>query len=156
MGKRSLEITAVSSPLKAAFAISRGAKTSAETIRVSLREGGAEGRGECVPYGRYGETVDGVIATIEQVRAELEAGMSRAELQNRLPAALEQFEVATRLAPDAFQAWNNCAAIHDAFGRGREAIAAAERAVAAAAARQAPEVAVLRERLAGYRRKWGG
>ncbi|MCA8948868.1 MAG: tetratricopeptide repeat protein, partial [Planctomycetes bacterium] len=77
-------------------------------------------------------------------------------LQNRLPAALEQFEVATRLAPDAFQAWNNCAAIHDAFGRGREAIAAAERAVAAAAARQAPEVAVLRERLAGYRRKWGG
>ncbi|MCB9970182.1 MAG: dipeptide epimerase [Hyphomonas sp.] len=86
MGKRSLEITAVSSPLKAAFAISRGAKTSAETIRVSLCEGGAEGRGECVPYGRYGETVDGVIATIEQVRAELEAGMSRAELQNRLPA----------------------------------------------------------------------
>ena len=86
MGKRNLEITSVSSPLKAAFTISRGAKTSAVTVRVALSEGGARGRGECVPYARYGETVDGVMASIESVRPELEAGISRMELQSLLPA----------------------------------------------------------------------
>ena len=37
-------------------------------------DGKARGRGECVPYARYGESVDGVIAAIEAMRAQLDAG----------------------------------------------------------------------------------
>ncbi|MEZ5953102.1 MAG: N-acetyl-D-Glu racemase DgcA [Hyphomonas sp.] len=85
MGKRILEIQAVSSPLRAAFAISRGAKTRAETVLITLTEGAATGRGECVPYGRYGETVEGVVASIEAIRPELEGGLDRAALQTLLP-----------------------------------------------------------------------
>ena len=86
MGHRTLEITDISSPLKAAFTISRGAKTSAETIRVTLREGDALGRGECVPYPRYGETQSGVRAAIEALRAQVEGGLSREALQAEMPA----------------------------------------------------------------------
>jgi len=44
------------------------------------------GRGECVPYARYGETVDGVIAAIEAQAAAVTAGMDRAALQSAMPA----------------------------------------------------------------------
>ncbi|MFN3609992.1 MAG: enolase C-terminal domain-like protein, partial [Hyphomonas sp.] len=71
----------MSSPLKAAFAISRGSKTCAETVRVVLSEDGNAGRGESVPYGRYGETVASVIEEIEAARGAIEAGISRAALQ---------------------------------------------------------------------------
>lgn len=86
MGKRILEIAAVSSPLKTAFTISRGAKTSAETVRVTLSEGLARGRGECVPYPRYGETTEDVIASIEAIRPEIESGIGRQRLTALLPA----------------------------------------------------------------------
>ncbi len=86
MGKRNLEISAISSPLKVAFTISRGAKTSAETVRVNLSEDGKTGRGECVPYARYGETVDGVVAAIEAARIQIEAGIGREELLSLMPA----------------------------------------------------------------------
>jgi L-Ala-D/L-Glu epimerase / N-acetyl-D-glutamate racemase len=81
MAQRILEIIEVSSNLKSAFTISRGAKTSADTIRVSIREGDAVGRGECVPYPRYGETQTGVHAAIEALRPEIEGGLSREALQ---------------------------------------------------------------------------
>jgi len=86
MGKRNLEISAISSPLKVAFTISRGAKTSAETVRVTLSEGAKQGRGECVPYTRYGETIDGVVAAIEAARPQVEAGIGRQELLSLMPA----------------------------------------------------------------------
>ncbi|KCZ84164.1 mandelate racemase/muconate lactonizing enzyme family protein [Hyphomonas adhaerens MHS-3] len=86
MGNRNLEISAISSPLKTAFTISRGAKTSAETIRVTLSENGATGRGESVPYARYGETVDSVIAAIDSARSALTSGLSREDLQTLMPA----------------------------------------------------------------------
>lgn len=86
MAKRTLEIAEISTPLKKAFTISRGAKTSAETISVTIREDDATGRGECVPYARYGETMSGVRAAIERVRSQIEAGTSRQELQSLLPA----------------------------------------------------------------------
>ncbi|WP_291077621.1 N-acetyl-D-Glu racemase DgcA [Hyphomonas sp.] len=86
MAERTLEITDVSSPLKAAFTISRGAKTCADTIRVSLRQGEAVGRGECVPYPRYGETLPGVRAAIEAMAPQIEAGLDREALQAEMPA----------------------------------------------------------------------
>ena len=80
-----LELQPVSSPLRKSFAISRGAKTSAETIRVSLKRDGKEGVGECVPYGRYGETIDSVAQQIETLRSALADGMDRLALQDALP-----------------------------------------------------------------------
>lgn len=73
-------------PIRGTFAISRGSKTSAEVVTVSLQQDGHTGRGECVPYARYGESIDSVISAIESVRRELQAGADRAALQQLLPA----------------------------------------------------------------------
>jgi len=81
-----LELTVSRWPLAARFAISRGAKTEAEVIVVEIRDGPLRGRGECVPYARYGETVAGVRAAIESVAAEVARGADRAALQALLPA----------------------------------------------------------------------
>ena len=67
-------------PLAGVFRISRGARTTAHTVLVEIRDGVATGRGECVPYARYGETVDSVVASIEGLRGELEAGLGREAL----------------------------------------------------------------------------
>ena len=81
-----LSIEHVSSPLAQAFSISRGSKTSAESVRVTLERDGQRGRGESVPYGRYGETVGSVIELIETQRTAIEEGLSREDLQSVLPA----------------------------------------------------------------------
>ena len=67
-------------PLAGVFRISRGARSVAHTVLVEIRDGDAAGRGECVPYSRYGETVDSVVASIEALRGELEAGLGREAL----------------------------------------------------------------------------
>jgi len=72
-------------PITGVFTISRGSKTEAAVVVVELDSGEARGRGECTPYPRYGETVDGVIAAIEAVRPALEAGADRIALQTLLP-----------------------------------------------------------------------
>ena len=41
---------------------------------MTIRDGDATGRGEGVPYPRYGETIEGTLAAIEQVRAADRAG----------------------------------------------------------------------------------
>jgi L-alanine-DL-glutamate epimerase-like enolase superfamily enzyme len=82
---RQLAIAAERWPLAQRFTISRGSKTEAVTVTVTLTEAGAVGRGEAVPYARYGESVDGVIAAIENLRPRLAAGLDRLELQTALP-----------------------------------------------------------------------
>jgi L-alanine-DL-glutamate epimerase-like enolase superfamily enzyme len=72
-------------PLAEAFVISRGSKTEAEVVVAEIADGAHRGRGEAVPYARYGETVEGVLEQIESVRPRLEAGADRAELQDLLP-----------------------------------------------------------------------
>jgi L-Ala-D/L-Glu epimerase len=62
------------------FAISRGAKTEAMVV-VAEVAADVIGRGECVPYARYGETVEGVAAAIEAMGAELARGLDRVGLQ---------------------------------------------------------------------------
>lgn len=71
--------------LRAPFRISRGVKHTAEVVTVELLQNGVVGRGECVPYRRYGESVASVMAQMHTLRAELVAGMGRDELQARLP-----------------------------------------------------------------------
>ena len=48
--------------LRRAFTISRGSRTEAQVLTVRLRDGEFCGLGECVPYARYGETLDTVAA----------------------------------------------------------------------------------------------
>ena len=81
----SLTVTVEKWPIAGAFAISRGAKTEAVVVVAALSDGTWTGRGECVPYGRYGETVETVTAAIDGVRAALEAGADRKALQSLLP-----------------------------------------------------------------------
>ncbi|WP_283176346.1 N-acetyl-D-Glu racemase DgcA [Gemmobacter sp. 24YEA27] len=64
------------------FTISRGSKTEAQVVTVQVTRGGATGQGECVPYARYGESLDSVLAEI----AGLPPGITRAGLQQALPA----------------------------------------------------------------------
>lgn len=81
---RSLEIHLESFPIAGTFTISRGAKTAADVITCILSDSERIGRGECVPYGRYGETLDSVTAQIEAARPLIEAGISRQELQQAM------------------------------------------------------------------------
>ena len=83
---RRLVIRQESWPIAGRFTISRGSKTVAEVIVVEIQEDGAAGRGECVPYARYGESIEGVAAVIEGMRGAIENGLDRAGLQSRLPA----------------------------------------------------------------------
>ena len=69
-------------PLAQVFTISRGSRTEAQVLTVQLSEGGHQGRGECVPYARYGETLESVTAQIEG----LPDRMSREALVDLLPA----------------------------------------------------------------------
>ncbi|HVN43264.1 MAG TPA: enolase C-terminal domain-like protein, partial [Steroidobacteraceae bacterium] len=68
------------------FAIARGAQTVANLVVVELRSGDRLGHGECEPQDHYGESVDSVVAQIEGARDALKAGITREELQRRLPA----------------------------------------------------------------------
>ncbi len=69
-------------PLVKPFTISRGTKTAADVVVVELvDDDGIKGWAECVPYPRYDETVDGVIAQIEEQAARIATGLSREELR---------------------------------------------------------------------------
>jgi L-alanine-DL-glutamate epimerase-like enolase superfamily enzyme len=71
-------------PLAKPFTISRGSRTVAEVVVAEINDGPLRGRGEGVPYGRYGETVDGVVAALEGMGAAIVGGLGRAELQAAL------------------------------------------------------------------------
>tara|TARA_R110000751_G_scaffold221868_6_gene324244 strand:+ start:1174 stop:2154 length:981 start_codon:yes stop_codon:yes gene_type:complete len=73
-------------PLAEVFTISRGSRTDARVVVATLSDDVHTGRGECVPYAHYGESVDSVIAQIESMSDGLMAGMDRLGLQSRLPA----------------------------------------------------------------------
>lgn len=82
---RVLTVREAAWPTRAAFTISRGSKNEARVLICEITdEAGHVGRGECVPYGRYGETIDGVRAEIEGVAAAIADGMDRAALQTAL------------------------------------------------------------------------
>src|SRR5215471_4741348 len=81
-----LKVTAERWPIRGSFSISRGSKTEAAVVVVELSDGRSVGRGECVPYARYGETIESVIAAIGALRADLERGLDRSALQKAMPA----------------------------------------------------------------------
>jgi L-alanine-DL-glutamate epimerase-like enolase superfamily enzyme len=73
-------------PLAGAFTISRGSKTEAVVVVTELNDGIHRGRGECVPYARYGETPDRIVAAIEAMRPALGRGLGCTDLQGAMPA----------------------------------------------------------------------
>jgi L-alanine-DL-glutamate epimerase-like enolase superfamily enzyme len=73
-------------PIAGAFTIARGSKTEAEVITCTLVGDRAQGRGECVPYRRYGETTESVRLQIERARTGIESGINREELIKAMPA----------------------------------------------------------------------
>lgn len=82
---RRLSIAIERFALAETFTISRGSKSHAEVVVCTLYEESFIGRGECVPYPRYGESLAGVCEAIEAVRGEIEAGADRAALQALMP-----------------------------------------------------------------------
>ena len=66
------------------FRIARGVKTATDVVTVEVEERGVTGRGEGVPYPRYGESIEGSLAEIRGVRSAIEAGAGRDELLSLL------------------------------------------------------------------------
>jgi L-alanine-DL-glutamate epimerase-like enolase superfamily enzyme len=80
MRRLRLDAQAEAWPIRGRFTIARGAKTEAQVIVVALENG--MGRGECVPYPRYGESIDTALAEIEAARHTIEDGCDRDTLQS--------------------------------------------------------------------------
>lgn len=72
-------------PIRGVFRISRGARTVSEPVVVEISDGTHVGRGECLPYPRYGESVDGVVRQIEEVADAVAEEMDRETLREHLP-----------------------------------------------------------------------
>ncbi len=87
-------------PVEGTFTISRGAKREAVVIVAEVTDGQVAGRGECVPYERYGETPEGVLAQIRAAhvenRAQLMRDMPPGAARNALDCALWDFEAKAR------------------------------------------------------------
>jgi L-Ala-D/L-Glu epimerase len=73
-------------PIAGRFAISRGAKTEAVTVVAEVRHDGRIGRGECVPYPRYGETPEQTLATLKSMQGRVAQGLDRQALRAAMQA----------------------------------------------------------------------
>jgi L-Ala-D/L-Glu epimerase len=73
-------------PIAGSFTISRGAKTEAVVVVAELDDGSNRGRGECVPYPRYGETPEAALNALLGLGDALAGGLDRQALQSMLPA----------------------------------------------------------------------
>lgn len=84
--QRSLTVAVEHYPIAGSFAISRETRTIASVVVCTISDGIHVGRGECVPYPRYGEAVQSVCAAIESLRPEIAAGLNRLGLRSAMPA----------------------------------------------------------------------
>lgn len=83
---RAVKVYPESWPLHTPFVIARGTRSKVGVVVVELEEQGVRVQGECTPYARYGESESSVLEQIGSQIAALEQGMTRAELQQALPA----------------------------------------------------------------------
>src|SRR3984893_6550813 len=72
-------------PIAGSFTISRGAKTQAVTVVAEVSRDGLTGRGECVPYPRYGEPREAALAALTAMQEPLSRGLERQALQATMP-----------------------------------------------------------------------
>ena len=87
-------------PLAQTFTISRGSKTHAHVLTVRITRGGVTGWGECVPYARYGESLESVTTQIESLpegitRAALQSALAPGAARNAVDCALWDLEAKT-------------------------------------------------------------
>lgn len=82
----SLDVRIERLPIAGTFTISRGSKTEAVVVVAEIRDGAFTGRGECVPYARYGESPEAVAQTLRDMAVDIADGLDRSRLQARLPA----------------------------------------------------------------------
>ena len=82
MAKLRLEAEIERWPLASEFVISRGAKREAQVVVARVSDDRFTGRGECVPYPRYGQTPEATLAALKSVPAEL---LDRERLQRDWP-----------------------------------------------------------------------
>jgi L-alanine-DL-glutamate epimerase-like enolase superfamily enzyme len=82
----SLSVAVERWPIAGSFVISRGAKSEAVVVVAELRLGEYRGRGECVPYARYGESAESVAGAIRAMAGALAGGLDREGLQSAMPA----------------------------------------------------------------------
>ncbi|WP_460275102.1 N-acetyl-D-Glu racemase DgcA [Celeribacter sp. ULVN23_4] len=92
-----LTVTQESFRLAEVFTISRGSRTEAKVVTVRATDGAVEGWGECVPYARYGESLDSVTAQIEALpeditRATLQEALEPGAARNAVDCALWDLE----------------------------------------------------------------
>ncbi len=83
---RSVKVYEEAWPLHSPFVISRGSRSEACVVVVEIEEEGVKGVGECTPYPRYGESLASVMAQIMTLVPDLQTGLTREALQQRLPA----------------------------------------------------------------------
>lgn len=81
----SLEVRVEHWPIRGQFTIARGTKCEAIVVIAEISDGPHKGRGECLPYARYGESVEGVVATIEGCATAVTSGLDRDALARLLP-----------------------------------------------------------------------
>jgi L-alanine-DL-glutamate epimerase-like enolase superfamily enzyme len=79
-----LDVSVETWPLAGRFTISRGSKTEAQVVVATIQNDGHQGRGESVPYARYGESLESVVAEIEAQRWSLERDPDRGALQRSM------------------------------------------------------------------------
>jgi L-alanine-DL-glutamate epimerase-like enolase superfamily enzyme len=85
-GRLSLAVAVERWPIRGGFTISRGSKHVAVVVVASVNDGTHIGRGECMPYRHYGESVEGVVASIEASTSAIACGVSRTDLAALLSA----------------------------------------------------------------------
>lgn len=83
---RTLNVTVERFPIAGAFTIARGSRTEAVVVVATVADGTLRGRGECVPYARYGETVESVAAAIAAEAKAVVDGITPRDLLDRMPA----------------------------------------------------------------------
>ncbi|MGV2976892.1 N-acetyl-D-Glu racemase DgcA [Roseibium alexandrii] len=83
---RSVSIDLESFEIAGGFTISRGSRTHANVLVATVTDGNHVGRGECVPYARYNETMESVQEQIQEISPLLKDGLSRHALQEAMPA----------------------------------------------------------------------
>ena len=83
---RALSVSVERWPIRGGFTISRGSKQEAVVVVATISDGAHHGRGECVPYARYGESVEGVVQAIEVCAPAIGQGLDRVGLQDLLSA----------------------------------------------------------------------
>jgi len=136
--------------LRTPFVIARGAKTEARVVSVCLSDGAAFGWGECVPYARYGETVEGTVRAIESAdpittRAALQSMMPPGAARNALDCALWDLEA--KQSGRSAAALAGIGPLHPVETCYTLSLAAAD--AMAAAARDVPQLKLLKLKLGG-------